>query len=232
MTIKNAVTNTSAEARRDPGTPLKTLAMLSGLNVGIEASEKRGQLEFLESETLPSEVQDLYEPDQPMVKGSGKALLEAWGFVFGKTIGGDTLFQQAKLPAGWAKKGSDHDMWTHIVDDKGRERCSIFYKAAFYDRRAFLSISGRYKFHREYQNENDGRMGFDGAQRGVIQDRGAGDAVLFTGPWREDTPEQKKAIADRRSPPGQLAYNLVGEDMSEWSKANLPQGLAAQWAAP
>jgi hypothetical protein len=229
MTTKNEVTNTSAESRRDPLTTLAKVAF----GGGIEASERRGQLEFLESETLPSEVQDLYEPDQPMVKGSGRALLESWGFVFGKVCGGDTLFQQAKLPPGWSKKGGDHAMWTTIVDEKGRERCSIFYKAAFYDRSAHLSISGRYRYHREYQNENtETTRRVDGPQRGVIQDRGAGDAVLFTGPWREDTPEQKAAIQKRQPPLGDLAYELVGKDMDEWSKANLPQGLVAQWAAP
>jgi hypothetical protein len=31
-------------------------------------------------------------------------------------------------------------MWSSIVDDKGKEMVSIFYKAAFYDRDAFYIV--------------------------------------------------------------------------------------------
>jgi hypothetical protein len=36
---------------------------------------------------------------------------------------------------------SDHAMWSYLVDELGRERVSIFYKAAFYDRSAHMSLT-------------------------------------------------------------------------------------------
>lgn len=210
--IKNAVVNTRAEVMHDPIIGLVT-AMSGGK--GIEASERRGQVQFLESETLPSKLQT-YFVDKEMRET--RPLLESWGFVFGKVIGGDTLFMQARLPPGWKKKGSDHDMWSYIVDDQGRERCSVFYKAAFYDREAFLGVSGRYRYHREYKDE---ALRTKGPQRGVIYDKGAGDKVLFEGPWRENPPGKDYA-----------AYKLVGEDMAAWAKENISDDPAIQWAKP
>jgi hypothetical protein len=52
--------------------------------------------------------------------------------------------RSVKLPEGWHIKATDHSMWSNLVDDKGRNRASIFYKAAFYDREAFLSFNRRF----------------------------------------------------------------------------------------
>jgi hypothetical protein len=46
------------------------------------------------------------------------------------------MFRQATLPPGWKKTGSDHDMWSYVEDERGLRRVAVFYKAAFYDRRA------------------------------------------------------------------------------------------------
>ncbi|AHH20774.1 hypothetical protein NONO_c59980 [Nocardia nova SH22a] len=63
--------------------------------------------------------------------------LEALGFVRGADV--DDLFVTAELPAGWSKQAY-HSMGSIIVDDRGIERVSIFYKAAFYDRKASFHI--------------------------------------------------------------------------------------------
>jgi hypothetical protein len=55
-------------------------------------------------------------------------------------VDGDPLFRQATLPTGWAREGSEHSMGSYIVDELGRRRCSIFFKNAFYDRSANLSV--------------------------------------------------------------------------------------------
>ena len=108
---------------------------------GIEAQEARGQSAFVSSTTLPR-------------RGNGhnsaeiKALLEAMGITFGKEV--DDLFVEAILPKGWTKKATDHSMWSHLVDEKGRERASIFYKAAFYDRNAFISLTPFITTREEY----------------------------------------------------------------------------------
>lgn len=49
---------------------------------------------------------------------------------------GDPLFSDVVLPDGWEIRPTDHPMWTHLVDATGTPRANIFYKAAFYDRRA------------------------------------------------------------------------------------------------
>jgi len=95
----------------------------------IEEMEAHGQRQFVNSDRLPTEI------------GSGSvAEFEVLGFVFGEVDPGDALFRQATLPAGWKRDGSDHAMWSYILDEQGRKRVSIFYKAAFYDRCAFMSL--------------------------------------------------------------------------------------------
>ena len=44
------------------------------------------------------------------------------------------------LPEGWKREASYHPMWSHIVDGAGKQRVSIFYKAASYDRKAHMSL--------------------------------------------------------------------------------------------
>lgn len=94
----------------------------------IEAQEARGQKELVESEVLPTECPPEF-----------KAELETEGVKFFEAVFDDPMFCRVQLPAGWKKRPTDHDMWSELVDDKGVKRAMIFYKAAFYDRRAFMS---------------------------------------------------------------------------------------------
>ena len=94
---------------------------------GIEAQEAAGQATMVAQEILPRDI-----------IGADRAAFEALGFEFGEPH--DDLFVNAKLPAGWTKQATDHSMWSRIVDETGNERASIFYKAAFYDRRAFMTL--------------------------------------------------------------------------------------------
>jgi len=93
-------------------------AIVASTPGGIEAQERTGQLAFVANESLPI--------DGP------RDLLEAMGIEFGEPI--DDLFIEARLPEGWQKVATSHSMHSDLVDDKGRRRASIFYKAAFYDR--------------------------------------------------------------------------------------------------
>jgi hypothetical protein len=95
----------------------------------IRAQEALGQQELVNSAQLPT-----------LVRGD-KAKLEAAGVVFGDPCEGDPLFCEAWLPAGWQKKPTEHAMWSTLVDADGKERASIFYKAAFYDRSAFINVA-------------------------------------------------------------------------------------------
>jgi len=52
----------------------------------------------------------------------------------------DDLFYTVKLPTGWKITPTDHSMWSELKDDKGEVVANIFYKAAFYDRSAFIRL--------------------------------------------------------------------------------------------
>lgn len=93
---------------------------------GIERQEAQGQQEFVKNERLPRNL------------NGAREALEARGVVFGNT--GDDLFVDVKLPAGWQKRATSHSMWSELFDDQGKKVASIFYKAAFYDRDAFLYL--------------------------------------------------------------------------------------------
>lgn len=99
-------------------------------SAGIYAQEAQGQRELVNSTQLPS--------DGPIAEA------EALGIVFGPVDERDPMFRPATLPEGWEKRATDHSMWTDIVDDKGRKRLGVFYKAAFYDRSAHFGITPNY----------------------------------------------------------------------------------------
>lgn len=115
---------------------------------GIEAQEKAGQQTLVASSLLPIQGSSMVEHH-----------LSPLGFKLGNTV--DDLFVEATLPPGWSKKASDHDMWSSVVDEKGRDRIAVFYKAAFYDRKAHMSLTARYRIGCDYDNPLRGQ-GLDG----------------------------------------------------------------------
>ncbi len=113
------ITNTTTQKRN----------ILDGLPGMIEASETHGQQEFINSTQLP-------------IKGScgGKEYIDRNIKIIGISEG-DELFYDVELPAGWSKKATDHSMWNTLLNDKDEEIGNIFYKAAFYDRNAFINFT-------------------------------------------------------------------------------------------
>jgi hypothetical protein len=107
-------------SNRPPIHPIEALPEM------IEASERRGQGELVaEAGTrLPTDG------------GSAWDLIVENGGTKGDVVDGDELFTEATLPPGWKVERMDHAMGSLIRDEHGRQRISIFYKAAFYDRRA------------------------------------------------------------------------------------------------
>jgi hypothetical protein len=97
---------------------------------GIEEQEAQGQRELVNSTLLPTRL-----------NGDSVEDFEALGFTFGPVKERDPMFREASLPEGWTREGSDHAMWSYLLDERGIRRVSIFYKAAFYDRDAFMSIT-------------------------------------------------------------------------------------------
>lgn len=100
---------------------------------GIEAQEAAGQVMFVNSATLPKDMGH---------DGKTRAALEALGFKFGTDA--DDIFINAVMPAGWKKVATEHSVHSDLIDDKGRRRGGIFYKAAFYDRNAHMRLCRRY----------------------------------------------------------------------------------------
>lgn len=103
--------------------------MIAGLPGAVERQEAAGQAELCRTEVLPKECP--------------RAELEKFGVVFSDDH--DDLFVNVTLPAGWKKQPTDHSMWSDLIDDKGRKRAAIFYKAAFYDRSAHMNLERRYR---------------------------------------------------------------------------------------
>lgn len=102
--------------------------MSEGQTGYIEGMESAGQEQLLASCDLPT-------------RGSNDPEFLKLGFTFGEPHPHDPMFRPATLPEGWRRDGSDHAMWSYIVDQLGRRRVGIFYKAAFYDRSAHMGLS-------------------------------------------------------------------------------------------
>lgn len=143
---------------------------------GIERQEAMGQAAFVGTKgSLPSECP--------------RAALEKLGFVFGEPI--DDLFISVTFPEGWRKEAADHSMWSYLLDSQGRRRGSIFYKAAFYDRSAHMSLERRYTATAQYLNadltpfdwELDGSTKEPAQQWAVVKDNASGDILWHSEPW-------------------------------------------------
>lgn len=117
-------------------------AMIATMPGGIEAQESAGQAMLVAAEQLPKEC-----------TGATREQLVALGFWFGADV--DEIFVTARLPPGWQKVAGENAYWSRIYDEKGRERASIFYKAAFYDRRAHMSMSRRYSVGSYFDHPTD-----------------------------------------------------------------------------
>ena len=89
-------------------------------------------------------------------------------------------------------------MWSHIVDAEGRKRVAVFYKAAFYDRRADMRLEPRYTIDYEVVEEHED-LQKEVVRRSVV-DRQTGTTLkTFTGNYSEtDEPSREylKGVVD------------------------------------
>jgi hypothetical protein len=163
---------------------------------GIEAQEAQGQRDLVAAEShLPSEM-----------SAADRSALESLGFIFGAKV--DDLFVQCTFPAGWSIKPSDHSMHSDLVDPQGRKRGGIFYKAAFYDRRAYLRLHARYYQRSDYEKPTSTYFIVDSAD-------GSRKHVVGTAPYADYD-----------------AHRLVDQTARKWLENNLPnyQDPLAYWA--
>ena len=134
---------------------LMLAAMLGGGEGLIEASERQGQQQATgcgrsRSVSLPANL-DRY--NHGCEAGTTKQRLESLSIEF--PGGGDDVLQPALLPPGWRLEPTDHSMWSDLVDANGNKRGSMFYKAAFYNRSAFIRLEHRYTATSEFGEQNE-----------------------------------------------------------------------------
>lgn len=153
---------------------------------GIQAQEKDGQLKFVSAEILPKNINK-----------SDRENLCKLGFLFGNDV--DELFVECKLPAGWSKRATSHQMWSDLLDGLGRVRARIFYKAAFYDRRADFYLLCRLKIEEKFPMPPDEFVSMSIIREGV--------QIEFIGAYR----------------PGDLeAHHSFRKSSEGWLKQNYP----------
>lgn len=201
----NMVSNTTADMKAD-GNKIAFLKesaarVARGESAGnaILAQEARGQQELVRSEVLPTKGTST--PDEA-------AQYAAMGIVLGAEVSGDKLFRTATLPPGWKKVSTGHSMWSNLVDDQGRVRATIFYKAAFYDRDAFMNVSRRFSTTYEYTEG-----GYEGPVVGQVKD--ADGSVIFT-----TRPFLKSESTTEKTPSGYSQpvqhYDLARKAAQQW----------------
>ena len=161
----------------------------------IERQETRGQAEVIRTQRLPVKVNRHSIPNEIFFQGVTNIMsyedrekitklnLINWTKEQYKKMGieiidnYDDLFWNVKLPEGWEIKATDHTMWNELIDNKGRKRASFFYKAAFYDRDAFINFETR--FHLNVTHTADPSEDFDiwkkSDLQGTIKD---GDIII------------------------------------------------------
>lgn len=183
-------------------------AIIAEMPGGIEAQEARGQRDFVASETLPKEC-----------SFCTREQLEQMGITFGEDA--DDLFVHVQLPDGWNKIPTDHSMWSNLVDERGRERAKIFYKAAFYDRRASINLTARFSCHVDPVRGWDDPDYQDGNWHCVVLDAGkvvwAADEQVEPEPhYSEDSREAWLDWRDRKSKLGNLGKEWLEEHYPNW----------------
>lgn len=99
--------------------------VLGGNPGAIEQQEADGQRALVASSQLPTDGSGEYAALGIHVVGPSKD---------------DPLFMDVQLPEGWTIRPTDHSMWSDVLDADGKKRLAVFYKAAFYDRKAHSHV--------------------------------------------------------------------------------------------
>jgi hypothetical protein len=162
-------------------------AILAATPGGIERQEAAGQAKLVKSaDRLPTAVNYPYDTTISEVS-------EKLGIQLGSII--DDVFIEATFPKGWHIKPTEHYMWSNLIDDRGRKRASIFYKAAFYDVSAHINFECRYDIN-GYATREDGGVKLRGCQ---VVDRST-EKVLWSSDFvgERDYDSQDKNSAEAR----------------------------------
>lgn len=197
----------------------------------IEASEARGQQQLVASESIPTEWGGMFGSTEAAKKYRAErdAILVEMGFELGEPFPDDPLFRPAKLPEGWRKKGTGHAMHSDILDADGYERVGMFYKAAFYDRKASLSLKRRISVTIDCREEYDpNKRNRIVAAAMPVDDRGRRSFLILARFDCETEPD-----IDRRARPETIAaWAKLEEDAEAWVREHFPDYMnpLAYWS--
>lgn len=186
----------------------------------IEDQEVRGQKKLCDSKLLPTKMRCAFGS----CNSDPKKVLRSWGVEVGEQVKGDELFVECKLPDGWSIRPTEHAMWSDLVDAKGRKRGAMFYKAAFYDRKAHLDLCKRFNIIGRYDAEDEG------GERLRVED--ADGTTVFTSELHK-FPEEFVDQEVRRGLPQEERQKLWGKvdkikmkaekECEKWLKKNWPK---------
>lgn len=207
---KRVPRNTTREMNDNPLMGL-AIAMNEGASGMIESQEAQGQQSFVNSTTLPTKI----------MTDKGKEILESFGVVFGDTVEGDPMFQHVTLPDGWTRAGTSHSMHSDVLDSKGRKRIGVFYKAAFYDRSAHMSLSRRYSTHQDYKRRDEEKIYVAIVADGYVAEKPHDTKIIYT-----TDPIPCPETGDDWD-----AYDKTNKDAKEWLDEHYPDwnDPAAYW---
>lgn len=148
---------------------------------GIERQEAEGQRQLVSAEVsrLPKDI------NYPRFRG--KTAAEVYALAGFEVIGDcDDIFLNVKLPEGWKLQATDHSMHSDLLDEQGRKRAGIFYKAAFYDRNAHFNFTARFRANCEPADAYKSSASYEERKQmkrfGRVYD---GDSVVFETEGRE-----------------------------------------------
>jgi len=119
--------------------PASLMALLMGQEENFNLASQPGGIEAQEAAGQKAICNTTNQEVQLIPKEGGVKWCQDNGFEIVNLNPRDSLFIEVKLPAGWKINPTSHSMWNNIVDETGKLRATFFYKAAFYDRSAFLS---------------------------------------------------------------------------------------------
>lgn len=125
---------------------------------GIEKQEAAGQSALIENCLLPIEISPSFDGTEI----TWADIVEKFGFK--KIADHDDILFKAELPPAWKlTPNANSSFWSTIFDDQGRDRAGVFYKAAFYDRKAHLYLDCRYRVTRLATDEAGNETDYDSA---------------------------------------------------------------------
>lgn len=169
------------------------LCGLAGFN-NIESQEAEGQKEFCQESLMPKK-NNSYGIQDDILTQYKKLGIEIIG-------DHDELFYKVKLPKGWKRIPTEHSMWNKLIDEQGRQRALIFYKAAFYDERSHFCISCRFtiRINNDYYEHKVEKYNDDMKYWGELLD---GEKVIYTTPkifseFKFENPIEKQLTAQTK----------------------------------